>query len=410
MKRSGGNVPLGAAVMMVSNENKITNSNGTFLRSGFVETDLTDLDASVITLGSYYEQQGTAQVPFDRLQNYRVSDNGTIIANHHDGAATAARSINNGNTWTTVNVMPSGYYLNQLDTNGRGMWVAVGYSSQDAFCAKYSTDDGVTWITISLPNLQPKSVLGSIGYSKETDSWVMCVSGNPSTNEGGIVYYSYDGITWHLSNILNMSSADCFLLKPSGGNNTWVLAWRAGASYFYLSCSTDKGKTWETIGRDGVTWAVGVPIRALFSVSGKVFATTEAQAGQSQSDIAVIELNLNAETPALGARAKRYYPRDKYNWLLNCANDGFDNELNAIAYLEYGWITLDGISFTQLYPSTMNYSNGEMYITVNSTDVWMRMSESDRGAYGRFQKSIPVAGVATGVNEGAAAQFIKIKE
>ena len=131
--------------------------------------------------------------------------NGKFIATKNS-FADARRSVDNGNTWQTINL--GNAYLWRQFAYGNGRWVGTSEYTDASHraVAVTSTDDGNTWTTTLLANTAWNSLTYANGIFIAADSY----SGNVIT--------STDGITWS-SNI------------NTGTAGTGVGPWGSGIAY-----------------------------------------------------------------------------------------------------------------------------------------------------------------------------------
>ena len=197
----------------------------------------------------------------------------------------AARSTNNGVSWTTpadVNsnaaVTTSNEQGTEVRTDGSGNWVCVWYSYQsqfpnpstdeDLYFAR-SIDNGATWSTQQALNANAATDSGQDDIPKlATDgngNWVCVWQANDTlSNTVGsdydvfVAYSANDGASWSVVSALNTNAGtdggdDIRPTVASDGQGNWVAVWQAfntlganvGGDYdISVARSTDNGATW----------------------------------------------------------------------------------------------------------------------------------------------------------------------
>lgn len=421
----GGGTPLGGVIMRISNSNDITEDGQRFLRCGFVETDLTDLDPSVINNGIHFETFGEPITIGDRMTEYAISDDGQHIGYiHGDGGQYAIFSHDGGLTFATVAVLSAGYSLQGLCTDGQGNWLMTGYDSNLASETKSSIDNGVTFQTVIMPSVPTQARSQACWHSRETGGWLVSYQSNSATGTDGCVYYSPTNVTgaWlkgdNSSNGIQTNSQNIKVLPPRDGNGTWFCAFRRATNTYHLAMSKDDCASWTKIGIDAITWTHEEPISGMYTVAAKpksVFVISDAAGPGATGDTMVTEVDTNiAGTVNSRVLARRHYDpnqKDNYEFLLNGFYAPENSNYQGTAYSSNGWATTDGISFKKHYQwSTDSASLPLLHYIPDDTHWVMYNAQNDNYAREPFRIMVPAAGVAIGYNEGAAAQFVKISE
>lgn len=197
----------------------------------------------------------TVSVGLAQLSIAASETTGTVIALRSDGSVT--RSTNRGATFTLQPATRGS--TTSIATDGAGTWIIT--TSATAGTAYRSTDDGLTWSSITLPST------GSGGWVKSVyagnNIWV-ALAGNANSN---IARSSDGGSTWTsvshgfggavVSDIASDKSGVCVaasgtaVRRSSDFGATWSAVLTAAASI--AAVSTDSLGTWLISGSNGQT-------------------------------------------------------------------------------------------------------------------------------------------------------------
>ena len=427
---ASGGTPLGGTVMIVSDSNDLDIGGARYLRSGFVEPITAGLDPSVINDGVYFENIGNPITIGDRLSNayaWAISDDEQHIGYHHaDGGQSAVFSHDGGLTWSTIAVLNTGYAITGICTDGVGNWLITGYDSGVGSQTKSSIDNGVSWQTVSLPSVPTTARSQGCWHSRETGEWMVSYESNNTTGTDGAMYYNTTNVTgtWTKAPVtqfgIQTSAVAVRVLPPKNGNGTWFCYYGSGTTTYYISMSKDGGASWVRIAQDGISWPHQEFIAGMYTVADKpnsLFIVSDGDEPGSNGDVLISEIDIQVSgTVNSRVIAKRYYPRSgtgtegMYSFLAGGFSPPENRNYKGSCYLNTGWVTTDGVSFRQLYQSNDdNAGSGMMHYIANDSVWYMYQSQFDNLARSNFQKMVPVAGVGVGYNEGASAQFVRIK-
>ncbi len=198
----------------------------------------------------------------------------------------AARSTNNGATWTAPALVNSNGGTDsgtesrvELVTDSAGNWVATwntnaninGTSGSDNDIAfARSTNNGATWTSVALLNTNGNSDAADDqrpGLATDgAGAWVAVWHTNLNSGGSGSDYdirvarSTNNGATWSAPALLNSngttdSGADEFVRVVTDGTGNWLATWDSNANFAgsgtdfdaWYSRSTDNGQTWSTL-------------------------------------------------------------------------------------------------------------------------------------------------------------------
>jgi hypothetical protein len=136
------------------------------------------------------------------------------------------RSTDDGVTWSDV-IVPDGGWRSVA--YGNGVWVAVASSGTNRVMR--STDGGVTWNAVGSPLLNPIDVAYGNGV------WIAVGNSRAMRSTDG-------GITWSASNLLGATHDRI----ATNGNGTWIATSVTNYNFSVVIRSTNNGVTWASIG------------------------------------------------------------------------------------------------------------------------------------------------------------------
>jgi hypothetical protein len=160
------------------------------------------------------------------VNNYvSVAANGTTWVAVADSTNQAARSTDNGVTWSVVTMTANRIWE---DTAANGTtWVAVAFEAD----ANRSTDNGASWSNVSLPLFAAWRAVAANGTT-----WVAV-----GTNISQCIRSTDDGANWVTVNL----PANRFWFNVTANGTTWVAL--AGNGTDQSARSTDNGASWTAI-------------------------------------------------------------------------------------------------------------------------------------------------------------------
>lgn len=258
---SGGALLLNSAVMLASNKVEVVLNHKRYIRSGFVETDLTGLDPSVIKSNSYFENLPPAPGVYTgdsdhALKRFDVGKGIIIFAN----SGALYRSSDFGVTWQTISLAELGSegYCTSLTTDGNGKWWGT-YNSSNANVI-YSDDDGQNWSVITsevatkLGTANPEA----IQVNKETGTLILFSSPVGTNDDNGKILRSTDGgVTWVEVDSSNFGYYANTRTLVCHGNGNWLVIGGSNASggFKKVRVSYDDGATWSN---RSLGWDTGI--------------------------------------------------------------------------------------------------------------------------------------------------------
>ena len=117
------------------------------------------------------------------------------------------RSADYGETWSSINPgLPTNSDIKGIAAAANGVWIATVYGYTDAYRVIRSTDNGVTWSTISTGAMSLVAFPSTIA-TNGAGVWVF------GETQGRLIYSVDDGLTW---------SQAAFSFSESGGRSKWV--------------------------------------------------------------------------------------------------------------------------------------------------------------------------------------------
>tara|TARA_R110002020_G_scaffold324417_1_gene540108 strand:+ start:5844 stop:6941 length:1098 start_codon:yes stop_codon:yes gene_type:complete len=352
----GSGVPLNSETLINSFEPKIEIDNMTFLKSGFVETDTTDLDAITWNYGGFSGllQGATTDLTWVRYKS-ALSKTGVYISEgkRHETLYD-----------TGVEIFSS---MTSADTDGFGNWVAYGDGA-----LKYSLDDGVTWVDSDFNNQYSQY---QITCNKLTGTYIL---ESVESNSAHRFYRSYDkGVTF--TQYQGGVNATTYIFAPNEVNPYWVTHMRLSSSSYRLAWSSNDGLNWDYL--DSLTvpedvW--GYNGKIYYVLSRTVYEVDPITKEVSNYSTMFHNGNMNnAFSPVLFKR--RLYFRN-----------GYVQDESGI------YLLLDDNSLPE---TAMSYSFSD------GTELYIGTNPLSSGIY----KLVPFAGSTEPYSEGNLNQYVRIK-
>ncbi|MFJ5297502.1 WD40/YVTN/BNR-like repeat-containing protein [Pseudomonas sp. NPDC088368] len=177
--------------------------------------------------------------------SFGASQAGTVLATFN-GTASLRRSTNRGVSWATV-ALPNSNINSSMDTDGQGTWIIAGTGTQ----LLRSTDDGQTWQPVTVTAAPSGYTWNRVKYCG-ANTWVVGSNGGSgqgirSTNNGasfGAIDFGHGGATIAIESNGKgvMLAQGPNLRKSTNYGATWVAG--PTISGQAISISTDKNGTW----------------------------------------------------------------------------------------------------------------------------------------------------------------------
>ncbi|WP_296257712.1 MULTISPECIES: WD40/YVTN/BNR-like repeat-containing protein [unclassified Pseudomonas] len=239
-------------------------TGGLYLQSAYPE-----LFAKVGLLGAQagdsWAAVATTPVQFQRIN---IGKNRVLMAAPYAQTSTLYRSEDDGKTWSSVTVSAAlngstGAGLYDVVSDGKGIWIGIGYLSSLSWFTLRSTDNGLTWTRVS-------SGVSGLPVRIATDgngTW-LAVGG---TSSATAIRSDNNGVTWSV--VLNQGSGSAGGVATDGLGN-WMIGSGGGAfvsvnngvSFTLKSVSNSVGNVTNVY--DVVTDKKGIWLLSFYVASG----------------------------------------------------------------------------------------------------------------------------------------------
>lgn len=308
------------------------------------------------------------------------STNGTVLA-FSAVSGNIYRSVDNGVNFTRVFTGASNPFFNAVYSPGLNMFLAFNYanSTSSIITAYYSTDDGLTWLSYTMPTTLLRTA-GDLVWNPNNSkfyavgcyaSTVSLGTASTSSTTNGSVISSVDGLNWvqHAPSTLNAMYKIAF-----SSDNRFIAA---GAQSEYIQSA------------DGVTWTVQSTIAGLSNLDclGLAYSPTlnlwSYIPGNNNSNVytstdrvnwtatALAEnINVASSAPYLNANYTQYY------WDTNLARFMLNMVYSTNDNTRYIGESTNGTSFTRSAltsrSGTLNVYSGNTYLIATNGEKFLR--------------------------------------
>ncbi|WP_296187898.1 hypothetical protein [Pseudomonas sp. UBA1879] len=180
-----------------------------------------------------------------------AAGSGVQMATAFGQVSTIYRSTNDGQTWNAIsltallNTATASVY--DVATDGKGVWIAIGYVSSLGWFTLRSPDNGVTWAKVTTPNLPG---LPTRLATDKNGTWIA----TGGTSSVTIARSLDNGLTWAV--IVSGVGSNGAGGAATDGLGNWIVA-GAGAAYI----STNNGASFAA-----KSYAVGLTITTAYDV------------------------------------------------------------------------------------------------------------------------------------------------
>lgn len=426
--KSGSGMPLGSTIYIKNPSPDITIGGDRFLRTGYVETDTTGIDVSLVTRGAYYEPMNPNAVttPWGASPGYiSINDIETMLV--ANTASTIYRSIDGGEIWSTISVSLGGRSINGITRGAGTTWYLLASTggAADGIVMK-SLDDGLTWQSAgALPSLQADTYADSIYYSTYNDEVLVYFRSNSSLSNIARAYISSDGTTTWTDRGVGLATNNPFIGLPNLQNaGNWIIAGGTDNSTI-ITTTDDGGVTWRVMSLNpnflnskqiGVVWAIGD--------SMYVIATPAPASSTDGNHVIEFEYPLTASNiPEEKYKGITYYSDNEYPELELYNNPGLPMgityQLPEGLLFDCGLFTIDGTSFERLRSTGLaegGWQNSGFHrptsglIFANNTLFANYAPNGNQNSKVPMQRNIPIVGITQPHTQGGVPQYIKIQE
>ncbi|NOZ75317.1 MAG: T9SS type A sorting domain-containing protein [FCB group bacterium] len=270
------------------------------------------------------------------------------------------RTVNGGDSWDFVNVNYNGYPRKKIGPSLSNPDIVWTSSLSDNI--NVSTDNGLTFSTVSRPSGSPNGTPTGISTHPSLDSTAFVTFG---VSGYGKIFRTDDlGQTWtNLTNNLPNIPVHCVLVMPHHTNEIWI------GTDVGLFVSSDEGSTWA-YADSGLP---AVSIRRLKIIGQRVLVVTHGRGTFSVylDELPPIELPvlapilypLDYPTPGSSTVTIRFSVRSAVDSLQITLDDSVQYILGPVdAYTDTNF-TLTNVDLGPLMVSVTGYANGQPYVS-----------------------------------------------